>query len=196
MTRWRSMLPLGVPLLLAGCYVTPAYVSFSPPYGTPYYAATPYAVAPGAVAPGAVAPTTAARGAVTQEPLPPAAPQAAIVPAEPAIVPGEPAVMPEEPAAAPAEPAVMPEAPAAVATPGGYLCPVPPPPRAETRPLPPVAEERLTWEPGHWDWSGGTYAWSPGRWVPLDGHGTRWQPAYWALSPAGCTWVPAHWLAR
>jgi hypothetical protein len=63
----------------------------------------------------------------------------------------------------------------------------------ETVPLPPVAEQPLIWQPGHWDWNGTTYVWAPGHYVLATGHGPRWQFGYWALSNGGYTWVPAHW---
>ncbi len=71
----------------------------------------------------------------------------------------------------------------------------PPPPYAETLPLPPVTEEQLIWQPGHWDWTGVGYTWRDGRYVPQAGHGTQWQPGYWAHGEDGVwRWVPAHWL--
>jgi hypothetical protein len=135
MRSWRWLLLLPLATALAGCEVTPAYVSVTPP-----------AYTPPAYTPPAVTPT--------------------------------------------------PVAPVPVVTTPGYLCPVPPPPQPETQPLPPVSEQQLTWQPGHWDWNGANYVWSPGRWVLLAGHGRLWQPGYWAPGVGGCTWVPAHWAAR
>jgi hypothetical protein len=70
----------------------------------------------------------------------------------------------------------------------------PPPPRAETIPKPPVTEDAVTWQPGHWEWDGKDYSWHEGAWVPLAGHGTQWQPGYWALQNGAWVWVPAHWM--
>jgi len=73
--------------------------------------------------------------------------------------------------------------------------PAPPPPvPAETVPLPPVTEERLIWQPGHWDWTGSRYLWREGRWVSRRDHGVEWQPGYWTREGDGWSWVPAHWF--
>jgi len=74
--------------------------------------------------------------------------------------------------------------------------PYPPPPalRAEAIPKPPVTEQLLVWQPGHWDWTGNGYAWQEGRYVPLAGHGTQWMFGYWTNSSGNWTWVPAHWM--
>jgi WXXGXW repeat (2 copies) len=69
-----------------------------------------------------------------------------------------------------------------------------PPPVAENVPLPPVSATPLIWQPGHYDWTGTSYAWSPGRWVDRAGHGTLWQDGYWAQTSGGYAWVPPHWM--
>ena len=72
--------------------------------------------------------------------------------------------------------------------------PQPPPVRAETIPLPPVSEQPLIWQPGHWDYDGQGYTWREGRWVERAGHGTQWQDGYWSNATGSWAWVPAHWL--
>jgi hypothetical protein len=72
--------------------------------------------------------------------------------------------------------------------------PNPPPPKAEAVPKPPIAEEPMIWQPGHWDWTGDAFAWREGRWVRREGHGTQWQDGYWSNADGTWTWVPAHWL--
>lgn len=74
--------------------------------------------------------------------------------------------------------------------------PNPPPPavRVETIPKPPVSEEPLIWQPGHWDWEGTGYVWRDGEWVRRAGHGTEWQDGYWSNANGTYTWVPAHWM--
>jgi hypothetical protein len=73
--------------------------------------------------------------------------------------------------------------------------PAPPPaPIAETIPLPPVSATPLIWQPGHWDWSGSSYVWSPGQFVPRGGHGELWMPGFWEQTPPGWVWRPAHWV--
>jgi hypothetical protein len=76
---------------------------------------------------------------------------------------------------------------------GGPPAP-PPPPQAETIPKPPVSATPLIWQPGHYDWSGGGYAWVPGTYVPRGEHGNMWMPGYWAQTPSGWVWQPAHWM--
>ncbi|MBV9734466.1 MAG: YXWGXW repeat-containing protein [Acidisphaera sp.] len=69
-----------------------------------------------------------------------------------------------------------------------------PPPISETIPNPPVSERPLTWQPGHWDWSGSGYAWRPGEYVSREGRGSLWQDGYWAFNGGVWQWVPGHWL--
>lgn len=69
-----------------------------------------------------------------------------------------------------------------------------PPPLSETVPKPPVSEQPLIWQPGHWDWSGSGYVWQPGEYISRAGHGSLWQDGYWAFNGAGWQWVPGHWL--
>lgn len=80
------------------------------------------------------------------------------------------------------------------AAPGASLpFPPVPPPREEAIPKPPVSEEPLVWQPGHWDWNGKDYVWISGKWVPRDGHGTMWMDGYWKRSGSDWIWVPGHW---
>lgn len=72
--------------------------------------------------------------------------------------------------------------------------PPPPPVRTEVIPKPPVSEDPLIWQPGHWDWEGTGYAWREGEWVKRAGHGTEWQDGYWANQNGTWTWVAAHWM--
>ena len=78
--------------------------------------------------------------------------------------------------------------------PGNPYPPVPPP-TAEIVPKPPVAAEPLLWQPGHWDWSGSSYVWVNGQYVPAAGHGNLWVQGWWSLTPAGWAWQPAHWTS-
>jgi hypothetical protein len=72
--------------------------------------------------------------------------------------------------------------------------PAPPPIPGEVVPKPPVSEDPLIWQPGHWDWSGSDYLWREGRWVVRAGHGTQWQDGYWSSDAGKWRWVPAHWI--
>ncbi|MBV9537624.1 MAG: YXWGXW repeat-containing protein [Acidisphaera sp.] len=73
--------------------------------------------------------------------------------------------------------------------------PYPPPPAilVETIPPPPVSGDPQIWQPGHWDWTGSSYAWSQGLWVSRAAHGSVWQQGYWTPVNGVWTWVPAHW---
>jgi hypothetical protein len=82
---------------------------------------------------------------------------------------------------------------AGCAMPGGAP-PAVPPLQPEAMGKPPVSATPLIWQPGHWDWTGGGYAWVPGDFVPSAGHGALWMPGYWAQTPAGWSWQPAHWM--
>src|SRR5947209_2454963 len=95
-------------------------------------------------------------------------PTAVVIPTAPPPAAAPAPVAP--PAVVAAPPAVVPAAPPAAVVVAGGACPPVPAFQPETTPLPPVSPEQLTWEPGHWDWNGSSYVWSPGRWVPLDGH--------------------------
>jgi len=72
--------------------------------------------------------------------------------------------------------------------------PQPPQVPVETIPKPPVSEEPLVWQPGHWDWLGNGYEWRKGEWVQRGGHGTEWQDGYWNNAGGRWEWQPAHWL--
>lgn len=72
--------------------------------------------------------------------------------------------------------------------------PMPPAVQIETIPPPPLSADAQIWQPGHWDWTGAAYAWTPGRWVARAGHGAQWQPGYWTVANGAWTWVPPHWV--
>lgn len=69
-----------------------------------------------------------------------------------------------------------------------------PQPRAELVPTPPRSDTPLIWQPGHYDWIGDSFQWTPGRWVERAGHGTLWQDGYWTKRGNGYAWVAAHWI--
>jgi hypothetical protein len=77
---------------------------------------------------------------------------------------------------------------------GANPYPPPPPLREEVIPRPPVTEELLVWQPGHWDWVGSGYTWREGRYVPLAGHGTEFLFGHWSNQSGAWIWMPAHWL--
>lgn len=69
-----------------------------------------------------------------------------------------------------------------------------PTPQAELVPLPPRSSVPLIWQPGHYDWNGALFVWTPGQWVERAGHGTLWQDGYWRREAGRYVWVPAHWM--
>ena len=68
-----------------------------------------------------------------------------------------------------------------------------PPPMAEAVPKPPVSPVPLMWQPGHWDWMGSSYVWTPGQYVDAAGHSASWMVGWWERTGAGWVWRPAHW---
>ncbi|MDA8247680.1 MAG: hypothetical protein M0Z28_00725 [Rhodospirillales bacterium] len=79
-------------------------------------------------------------------------------------------------------------------TSGANPYPQPPPVRTEVIPKPPVSEDPLIWQPGHWDWAGTGFSWHAGEWMKRAGHGTEWQDGYWSNQNGTWSWVPAHWM--
>ena len=75
-------------------------------------------------------------------------------------------------------------------------CPVPPAPKREDIPKPPVSETEQIWQPGFWEYSNGNYSWRPGSWIKRDGRGNQWMDGYWdrASVPGPCKWNPPHWM--
>ncbi len=84
-----------------------------------------------------------------------------------------------------------PPAPAPVAA--APYPPVPAPLREE-QPKPPVSEDPLVWQIGHWEWEGSGYVWVHGEWVKLGGHSNEYLPGHWADDHGQWKWVPGHWL--
>jgi hypothetical protein len=68
--------------------------------------------------------------------------------------------------------------------------------KSETIPLPPVSEDQLIWQPGHWDWNGSDYSWHEGKYARMEpGQSNMWVPGWWELpkDSRSCVWNPAHW---
>jgi hypothetical protein len=72
--------------------------------------------------------------------------------------------------------------------------PAPPPPQVEIVPKPPISAVPLVWRPGDWRWTGSGYAWQPGDYEPMAGHGRQWLPGHWDGDDGRYAWVPGHWL--
>ena len=52
----------------------------------------------------------------------------------------------------------------------------------------------LVWQPGHWDWTGSSYVWTPGQYVEAANHSGNWMPSYWEKTRSGWVWRAAHWM--
>lgn len=72
--------------------------------------------------------------------------------------------------------------------------PIPPPLPLESRPLPPVSDNLLSWRPGDWAFLSGSYRYEAGQWVEAAGHSGTWQFGHWAGPRDQAVWVPGHWL--
>ena len=68
-----------------------------------------------------------------------------------------------------------------------------PPPRYE--PIPPPPGGRVSWEPGHWHWTGVGYVWVQGRYVARQPRYGRYVPGHWQFNRrlGQYEWRPAHW---
>jgi WXXGXW repeat (2 copies) len=70
----------------------------------------------------------------------------------------------------------------------------PPPPQSELVPPPSPGMGPVVWQPGHWRFSGNSWAWQPGQYVPPPPGQTTWIPGRWAQqSTGGWAWVEGHW---
>lgn len=67
----------------------------------------------------------------------------------------------------------------------------PPPPQMETPPPPPAAVD--VWTPGHWEWGGSTWAWTPGQYIARPAPQATWVPGSWQPQGGGYVWVAGHW---
>lgn len=65
--------------------------------------------------------------------------------------------------------------------------------RPEGPPPPPPGANHL-WEPGHWQWVGGQFAWVPGHYIVRQ---PAWRGEFvhghWDRRGAEWVWVPGHW---
>ena len=63
----------------------------------------------------------------------------------------------------------------------------------ETRPPPPGPGPLWYWQPGHWRWDGGRYAWYHGIWVQRPARYREWVAPHWEPHPHGWIFVEGHW---
>jgi hypothetical protein len=71
--------------------------------------------------------------------------------------------------------------------------PYPPPPALRAEAIPPGPPGQA-WEPGHWHWNGGAYAWVPGHYVVRQAGWTHYVHGHWASRGGQWVWLPGHWV--
>ena len=49
------------------------------------------------------------------------------------------------------------------------------------------------WVRGHWGWDRNDFAWTPGRWVPVERGYRTWIPGHWVQRRHRWYWVEGHW---
>jgi hypothetical protein len=70
----------------------------------------------------------------------------------------------------------------------------PPQPRLEAVPPPPQNPQIMSWQAGHWAWSGSAWVWEEGHYVQAPQAAAVWEPGHWAeQSDGGYVWVDGHW---
>lgn len=47
--------------------------------------------------------------------------------------------------------------------------------------------------PGFWSWTGSSYNWNEGRWVPIPAGYTQWVPGRWAQNHLGHYFIRGYW---
>jgi hypothetical protein len=76
-------------------------------------------------------------------------------------------------------------------SPGTYTQQPPPAPLIDARgPQPGPA---MAYIPGFWMWTGSSFNWMEGRWVPVPAGYTRWVPGYWTGNQLGHYYVRGYW---
>lgn len=63
----------------------------------------------------------------------------------------------------------------------------------EERIPPPPPGARMVWEPGHWRWTGASYAWIGGHYARPGRYSNRWVHGHWANRGGRWVWVEPHW---
>ena len=72
----------------------------------------------------------------------------------------------------------------------------PPPAQAELVPPPPVSAVPMTWQPGHWRYTGRAgdqWSWQPGQYVIMPPGAHAWVPGQWQAQNGGFVWQEGHW---
>lgn len=72
-----------------------------------------------------------------------------------------------------------------------YVVRRPPPDRVEVIGVAP--SPGYVWIRGYWNWNGGDYAWTSGRWAAPERGYRRWEPGQWRHGRRGWFWVEGRW---
>ena len=74
---------------------------------------------------------------------------------------------------------------------GTYAQQAPPPSQIDVRgPQPGPA---MAFLPGFWSWTGSSYNWNEGRWVPIPAGYVRWVPGRWVQNQFGWYFLRGYW---
>jgi len=78
-----------------------------------------------------------------------------------------------------------------VESPGTCVQQAPPPSQIDVRgPQPGPA---MAFIPGFWSWTGSSYNWNEGRWVPIPAGYTHWVPGRWVQNQLGWYYLRGYW---
>ncbi|MDR3537197.1 MAG: hypothetical protein P4L71_11920 [Acetobacteraceae bacterium] len=70
----------------------------------------------------------------------------------------------------------------------------PPAPRIETMPPPSAGSQVMSWQAGHWAWTGAAWSWEEGHYVQAPQPAAVWEPGHWEQQPTGgYVWVDGRW---
>jgi hypothetical protein len=52
----------------------------------------------------------------------------------------------------------------------------------------------MSWQAGHWAWTGTTWSWEEGQYVQAPQTAAVWEPGHWSQQASGgYVWVDGHW---
>jgi hypothetical protein len=68
-----------------------------------------------------------------------------------------------------------------------------PPPPSQIDVRGPQPGPATAFVPGYWTWTGSSYNWSEGRWVPIPAGYVRWVPGRWVQNQFGWYFLRGYW---
>ena len=75
--------------------------------------------------------------------------------------------------------------------PVNYAPAAPPAPIVEV--APPAPGPTVSWQPGHWAWTGTQWSWVSGEYEQPPTQAGIWQPGHWERNSNGYYWVDGSW---